>query len=452
MEPEAHRGVAMKLLRMLGGLTVAGTLLVLSAGSVARLAAQAPTVSQGQGEVTFTKDVAPILQRSCQDCHRPGSIGPMPLITYEDVRPWARRIHQRVAAREMPPWLIEQNVGIQEFKDDISLSDAEIATITAWVDGGVLRGDPSDLPPPRTFDDDDDWRIGTPDLVVRVPQDWTVPAEGADAWIESIAPTGLTEDRYIKAIQTRTAPGTLGVIHHVTTTMSIPDGPWQSLSEYSVGKNADIMPEGAGILLEAGSSIKFQVHYSSLYGEEVVDTLGPELGFVFYPKGVVPEKVVVRRSVGSPVHGDINGIDVPAGADNVRIEGFTRLNNPTRIVSFQPHMHARGRRMCMEAILPSTEVETLSCTRYDVNWNIVYVYDDDVAPLLPEGTLLRIVGWHDNSAANPLNPDPRNWVGWGARTIDDMNFAHVGMVDLDQAEFERQVAEREAQQRTPVSE
>jgi hypothetical protein len=428
--------------KTLGGLAL-GACVLLASRSADFLSAQAAIVRQGQ--VTFSKDVAPILQRSCQNCHRPGSIAPMSLMTYEDARPWARSIKRRVEGREMPPWYIEKNVGIQKFKDDISLSDREIATITAWVDDGILKGNPVDLPPPRQFDDLDQWRIGKPDLIVRVPQDWTIPAAGPDAWIESVAPTGLTEDRYVKAMQTRPGPGTLKVIHHVTTTVRQPGrdiAEEQFLSEYSLGKNAEFMPEGSGILLKAGSMIKFQVHYHS-YGEEVVDTRA-ELGFVFYPKGMVPKYVEVRRGVGNPVHGNINGIDVPANDANVRIEGYTRLDKPTRVVAFQPHMHARGKRMCMEAILPTMEVETLSCTKYDFNWNMTYTYADDVAPLLPAGTLVHIIGWHDNSAANRLNPDPRNWVGWGARTIDDMSFAWVAMVSLDQADFDRMLAERKA--------
>ncbi|MBI3494008.1 MAG: hypothetical protein HY047_19845 [Acidobacteria bacterium] len=432
----------MKFVKTLGGLAF-GVCVLLSPRSAGFLSAQAPTAREGQ--VTFSKDVAPIFQRSCQNCHRPGSIAPMSLMTYEDARPWARSIRRRIAAREMPPWYIEKNVGIQEFKDDISLSDADIATITVWIDGGLLKGNPADMPPPRKFDDLEQWRIGKPDLVVRVPQDWTIPAEGPDAWIESIAPTGLTEDRYVKAMQTRPGPGTLKVIHHVTTTMRQQGGDAaeeQFLSEYSLGKNAEFMPEGSGILLKAGSMIKFQVHYHS-YGEEVVDTRAG-LGFVFYPKGVVPKYVEVRRSVGNPVHGNINGIDVPANDANVRIDGYTRLDKPTRVVAFQAHMHARGKRMCMEAILPNMDVETLSCTKYDFNWNLTYTYADDVAPLLPAGTLLHIIGWHDNSAGNRLNRDPRNWVGWGARTVDDMSFAWVAMVSLDQADFDRMVAERKA--------
>jgi hypothetical protein len=378
----------------------------------------------------------------------------MSLMTYEAARPWARAIKRRTVAREMPPWHIEKNVGIQKFKDDISLSDAEIATISAWVDGGAIKGNPDDLPPTRKFEDVEQWRIGTPDLIIKVPQPWTVPTEGPDAWIDSRVPTGLTENRYIKAMQTRPGPGTLRVIHHVTSTVTQQvdsterlvgndsDSEEQSLSEYAVGKNAEFMPEGTGILLKPGSVIKFNVHYHSI-GEEVVDTRA-ELGFVFYPKGVVPKYLQVRRGVGSPVHGNINGIDVPANEANVRLDGYTRLDKPTRIVAFQPHMHSRGRRMCMEAILPNMQVETLSCIKYDFNWNLVYNYADDVAPLLPAGTILHVIGWHDNSAANKLNPDPRNWVGWGSRTIDDMSFAHVPMISLEQADYDRMVAERKA--------
>jgi hypothetical protein len=441
----------MNVVRTLGG-AVLGVSVLLAPRGVDFLSAQAQVGRPG--EVTFTKDVAPILQRSCQGCHRPESIAPMSLMTYEAARPWARAIKRRTLAREMPPWHIEKNVGIQKFKDDISLSDAEIATISAWVDGGAIKGNPADLPPTRKFEDVEQWRIGTPDLIIKVPQPWTVPTEGPDAWIDSRVPTGLTENRYIKAMQTRPGPGTLRVIHHVTSTVTQQvdsterlvgndsDSEEQSLSEYAVGKNAELMPEGTGILLKPGSVIKFNVHYHSI-GEEVVDTRA-ELGFVFYPKGVVPKYLQIRRGVGSPVHGNINGIDVPANEANVRLDGYTRLDKPTRIVAFQPHMHSRGRRMCMEAILPNMQVETLSCIKYDFNWNLVYNYADDVAPLLPAGTILHVIGWHDNSAANKLNPDPRNWVGWGSRTIDDMSFAHVPMISLEQADYDRMVAERKA--------
>jgi len=146
--------------------------------------------------LTYAKDVAPIMQRSCQTCHRPGTNAPMSFLTYEDVRPWARAIKNKVTQRLMPPWHIERNVGIQKFKDDPSLSDAEIATITSWVDGGAPKGSVGDMPAAPTFPDDEAWHIGTPDLIVEIPKPHTVPAAGGDLWIDYIADSNMTEDRY----------------------------------------------------------------------------------------------------------------------------------------------------------------------------------------------------------------------------------------------------------------
>src|SRR3989441_8902908 len=415
----------MNVVRTLGG-AVLGVSVLLVPGGMDFLSAQAQVGRPG--DVTFTKDVAPILQRSCQACHRPESMAPMSLMTYEDVRPWVRSIKRRVVAREMPPWHIEKNVGIQKFKDDPSLSGAEIATIAALVDGGAVRGNPADLPPPRKFEDVEQWRIGTPDFIVKVPQPWTIPPEGPDAWIDSRVATGLTENRYIKAMQTRPGPGTLKVIHHVTSTLTQHVDPGeklfgddsdleeQSLSEYAVGKNAEIMPEGVGILVKPGSVIKFNVHYHSI-GEEVVDTRA-ELGVVFYPKGYVPKYRQFRRGMGSPVHGNINGIDVPANEANVRLDGYNRLDKPTRISGFQPHMHSRGKRMCMETILPNGQVETLSCVKYNFNWNLVYNYADDVAPLLLAVNRVDIICGRVNNTPHTLHLSSAHFDGMGLRTHD----------------------------------
>ena len=166
-------------------------------------------------EITYTKHVAPILQRSCQSCHRPGTNAPMSLMTYEDVRPWARAIKTRVRDRIMPPWHIERNVGIQEFKDDPSLTDEEIATIVAWSDAGAPRGNPADLPPPPVFPDEEAWHIGTPDLIVQIPKPHVVPANAADLWIDYIADSGLTEDRYLQAVEAKPGPGARTVVHHL---------------------------------------------------------------------------------------------------------------------------------------------------------------------------------------------------------------------------------------------
>jgi hypothetical protein len=242
--------------------------------------------------VTFTKDVAPILQRSCQNCHRPDSIAPMSLLTYKDARPWAKAIRQKVAAREMPPWFIDKNVGVRHFKDDPSLSDKEIATISAWVDAGAPEGAASDMPPARTFAASDEWHIGKPDLIVSMPVAFTVKPENSDWWGNFQADSGLTEDRYLKAVETRPSlGGGIKVVHHAVTSLVYDDGtPGDgTLNEYAVGKNGDIYAEGSGKLIKAGAKINFNMHYHAI-GKPVTDQ--SQVAFVFYPKGYVPKHVI----------------------------------------------------------------------------------------------------------------------------------------------------------------
>ena len=226
-------------------------------------------------QVTFTKDVAPILQQRCQTCHRPDTFAPMSLLTYEEARPWAKSIKQKVVAREMPPWYIDKNVGVHNFKNDVSLTDREIATLVKWADSGAPKGNPADMPPPRKFEDNDTWHMGQPDLIVQLPKDILVPAAGADRWIDILADAGLTEDRYIKGIEIRTMKGFRSV-HHVTTSMKHPDDPDDGdnvqgtfLNEYALGKNADVFPEGAGRLIKAGTKINFNLHLHST-GQETM--------------------------------------------------------------------------------------------------------------------------------------------------------------------------------------
>ena len=412
--------------------------------------AQAPAGSVAN-PVTFTRDVAPILQRSCQACHRPDSMAPMSLLTYEDVRPWARAIRQKVSSREMPPWYIDRTVGIHKFKDDPSLSDAEIATIVGWVDGGAAQGNPADMPRPRQFEDADAWHIGKPDLVVKsIPH--VVPGAAADWWGDYVVESGLKEDRYLKAVETK--PTARLVTHHALTFVIQDQGESGLLgsgvgagfseasgflNEFAVGKNGDIFPEGTARLVKAGAKIRFNMHYHAI-GQEKIDQT--EVGLVFYPKGYVPKYYIHASHTG-----DVEDLDIPAGADNVRSDGYTRLTKSARMTSFQPHMHNRGKAMCMEAIYPDGKVEPLSCVNnYKFGWHIVYNYADDVQPLLPAGTMLHVIGWHDNSAGNRYNPDPRNWVGFGQRTIDDMSFAWVNYVWLTEDDFKQQVAERRATQ------
>jgi hypothetical protein len=402
-------------------------------------------------QVTFTKDVAPILQRSCQVCHRPDSMAPMSFLTYEDVRPWARAIKQKVTAREMPPWYIDRTVGISKFKDDPSLTDQEIQTLSAWADGGAVRGDLADLPPPRQFENSDIWHIGNPSLVVKSIKH-TVPATGSDWWGDYVVSTGLTEDRYLKAVETKPSPGAKKVVHHAVTFLVqdegesdlIGRGPTQNpaggdaggfLNEYAVGKNGDVFPEGTGRLVKAGAKIRFNMHYHPV-GEETVDQT--EVALVFYPKDFKPKYYIQASHTG-----DFDDLDLPAGVDNIRSDGYTRLAQNARITSFQPHLHNRGKAQCMEAIYPDGKIEQLSCVNnYKFGWHIVYNYADDVQPLLPAGTMLHVISWHNNTASNRYNPDPRNWVGFGQRSIDDMSFAWVNYIWLTDDDFKAQVEAR----------
>jgi hypothetical protein len=396
--------------------------------------------SPAQPAVTFTKDVAPILQKSCQNCHRPGSIAPMSLVNYEDARPWARSIKTRVEMRQMPPWHVDRTVGIRQFKDDPSLSDKEIATLTAWADAGAPRGNPADMPPPKQFDDSDRWHIGKPDLIVAMPKDFVVKPQAADWWGIFTADSGLKEDRYIKAVEAKPLPAARRVVHHAVESLVNDDGTpgGGTLVEYAVGKNGDIFPEGSGKLMKAGAKVRFNMHYHAV-GEPVTDRT--EVGIVFYPKGVVPKHVIT--TILSPNQDDL---DIPAGADNVRSDAYFKMDKPSHLVGFMPHMHNRGKRQCLEAIYPDMHVEQLNCVNYDFNWQIVYNYADDVAPLLPAGTIMHVISWHDNSAANKYNPDPRNWVGFGNRTTDDMSRHWLTFYPMTDEEFKAEVAERKAKQ------
>ena len=397
--------------------------------------------AKGQGTVTFAKDVMPILQRSCQRCHHPGSIAPMSLMTYEEVRPWTRAIKRRVSSREMPPWYIDRTVGIQKFKDDISLSEAEIKTLVKWVDDGSPKGNPSDMPAALVFPEEGDrWHIGKPDLVVTMPTPHVVPADGADWWGYYMADLPLIEDRYIKAIEVK--PGNIQVVHHGNAWVVV-DGEAENagtpLEQYSVGKYGDIYPEGSGKLLKAGGRISFHMHYHSI-GQEVRDQ--SSVGFVFYPKGYMPKHVTISATFGSTEE-----LDIPAGADNVQVHGYTKLEKPAKFLSYGPHMHNRGKKNCLEAIYPDMRREILNClSKWDFGWQILYPYADDVAPLVPAGTILHSTTWYDNSPSNRYNPDPKNWVGFGQRSGDEMNLVYVDVNYLTEEEYKAAVEERKQQQ------
>ena len=444
---------------LLGGLrrsfaAIAALMLAgLIAGPATALAQQARPAST---RVTFTKDVAPIFQARCQSCHRPGTVAPMSLLTYQDARPWARAIKDRVVRREMPPWHYDKTAGIQKLKGDISLTDEQIATIAAWVDAGAPMGDPKDMPAALVFNDEA-WTIGKPDLVITAPTD-TIYAEGPDWWVNRNVESAIVEDRYIKAVETRVSKEGRLVVHHAIATLiqeesepqagtagrtvlrgpvvNIDEGTY--LSEYAVGKYGETFPEGTGRVIRAGAKVRFNMHYHAV-GKQIPATTS--VGFVFYPKGYQPKRFIMDLF---PHENDT--IDIPPG-QMTRTDVYYSLPKAARLIGFQPHMHMRGKAMCMEAIYLDGNREMLSCVdRFDFNWHVMYQYQDDVAPLLPKGTTIHLIAIHDNTATSRRNPDPTLWVGWGQRSIDDMAAAHINTEFMEDADYERALAERKARQ------
>ena len=437
---------------------VARALLLAAAAAV--LASPLPASAQAAPEaqdVTFTKDIAPILQRSCQRCHRPESVAPMSLLTYEEARPWARAMKHRTGLRSepeaMPPWYIEKDVGIQRFKGDLSLTDEEIAKIAWWADHGAPRGDPADLPPPLEFVGPNEWQIGEPDLILSSPN-IEVPARRPDWWGPTgEVLTGLTEDRYVAAIEMKEVndaePGpndTVGgnyVIHHMVLTALDADGkPAEDIADnvgwpvHEVGRNADFFHPEAGKLLRAGSKFAFPSTHLHSNGRHTITRL--DIGFKFHPRGYQPSFKLKRIGPSTPY------IDLRGMQADQQFEALEPLMQHTMLTIFEPHLHAAGVRMCLDAIWGS-RVETLNCAGYNHSWVTVYTYEDDAAPLLPKGTILRVRAWFDTTPANRNVVDPRNWTGMGHRSVDQM-LLHLGRgVELTDEEFDLAMAERRQQ-------
>jgi hypothetical protein len=418
-------------------------------------------------DVTFTKDIAPILQRSCQNCHRSDGVAPMSLVTYEDVRPWARAIKQRTGigphAGVMPPWYVEKNIGIQRFKDDPSLSDEEIAKIARWVDGGAPRGNPADMPPPRVWDDPRAWHIGTPDLIVKT-KEMLVKGDAPDWWGEIPSmPTGLTEDRYVAALEIkevndvdshgaggRATVGGRFVFHHMIWRTQVLDpakadqmpDPLDIITNeeavnwpvHEVGRNPDFFDPKSARLLKAGSYVVSDSVHLHSNGRDTRAHL--EIGFKLQPKDYTPTYKRAVFGLGNGVD-----IDIKAMEANQQLHAYTVLQQHTKLISFEPHLHAPGARMCLEAIW-GYNIQTLNCVGYDHNWVRGYDYTDDSAPLLPKGTILHIIGFMDNSPSNKNVPDPRNWQGSGNRSVANM-FIDLGMrVALNDDQFQEEMTRR----------
>jgi hypothetical protein len=426
-----------------------------------------PATVGTRGPVTFSKDIAPIFQAKCQECHQPNSIAPMSLITFQETRPWARSIKERVATRQMPPWHIDRSVGVQKFKNDMSLTDEQVATVVRWVDGGALQGDPKDLPPPKPLVTDNEWKgvrdgFGPPDMVVRSPE-YTIAPQHQDVWYRPMSDIPLTEPRWAKMVEIR--PTTLKgrrVLHHSiaylvlnndpeavnTGTSNGPgrvDGPEDlvnrrpQLMEWAIGKGYDLFRPGTGKLIVPGEKISWDQHIHAV-GEEI--TAGSEVGVWFYKKGEEPK----NRSYLIGFTGMTGGpyLDIPPNSF-AQTEGFTVLKENTLIENFQPHFHLRGKSMQVEAILPDGSSQIVSYIgNFNFNWMTNYIYADDAAPVFPKGTVIHVSASYDNTSGNKNNPDPDQWVGYGDRTVDEMAHAWMNVVYLNDGEYKKLLAERKA--------
>ena len=391
------------------------------------------------GGVTFNKEVLPILQKRCQDCHRPGEAVPMSLLTYQDARPWAKAMREAVATRKMPPWFADPQVG--KFANDRSLSQSEIDTLVAWADGGAKEGDPKDAPARRQFVDG--WNIGKPDLVLETPNAFDVPATGQVEYQYVIIPTNLTEDRWIQATEVR--PGNRTVMHHVIAFIREPGSKWMNDAKPGI---AFIPPRGsrgaqltAGLgsyvpgqvvvapadsprratLLKAGSDIVFQLHYTP-NGTATTDKT--KIGIVF-AKDPPSTRLVGGNSATLK-------LAIPPGDSNYKVEASSTLQYDCDLISMMPHAHLRGKGFEYRIVRPDGQTETvLSVPHYNFNWQLTYYLDKPIH--LTKGTKLEVTGWYDNSANNPFNPDPTKEVHWGEQTWEEMMMGYFNVaVDASQ--------------------
>jgi peroxiredoxin len=377
------------------------------------------TPPRKDGKVTFTKDVARIIQKNCQECHRPGQIGPMSLLTYDDVSSWAASIREVVAENRMPPWYADPHYG--KWLNDRRLSPKDKKALLAWIKQGTPRGDLRDLPPPPKFDKD--WRIGKPDLVITMPKAFAVPAKMPRRGIpykHFFVKTNFQEDRWVVRAEARA--GEPAVVHHIVVFI-VPPGErffpgnprTPTLCGTAPGDMPTRLPEGMAKKIPKGSQLVFEMHYTP-NGRAATDRSSIALIFAKKP----PRQYVISEPVYQLA------FRIPPHAANHKVESWYRFKQDGFIVAFMPHMHLRGKDFLYEAIYPGGKKETLlSVPRYDFNWQSIY------RPLkalrMPKGTRLHCVAHFDNSAKNPNNPDPTKAVYWGDQTWEEMM---IGWVDL----------------------
>ena len=399
--------------------------------------------NSADAELTFTADIAPILQENCQVCHQEGSIGPMPLMTYQDARRYARRIKDMVVQREMPPYQYDTDTGIQDLKYDPRMSEEDIATIAAWVDSDQAEGNPADMPPPVEWPDPTEFtlaqRFGAPDVVV-VSDPFDVPEIGQDLWWQPSVPSGISTPRCIRAIETKAVSvDGRAVTHHANTTFRGGDGGGGRLSEYALGKVGEIIPEGACRTAPANGQVSFDIHYWP--NGVQVDGAQVKVGIWLYPEGYEGDHRQTLTLYG--LQGG-RGFDI-APHGSLMTQGFHTFRTPVRIDSFQPHGHTRLVAGSMQILRENGRTEMVGMvSNWSALWHHSHIFEDDVAPLLDVGDKLILTSWYDNTVDNRYNPDPDQWVSIGDRTADEMSHFWIAVTHLDEEGIEKIRADRQA--------
>jgi peroxiredoxin/mono/diheme cytochrome c family protein len=400
----------------------------LGVGNTSRVRAAAPEImatlkekdeseESKVGPVTYASDVAALVQNKCQKCHRPGEVGPFPLLTYDDARKHAAMIREVIDDRRMPPWHADPRFG--HFQNDRSLSSKERATLLAWVDQGTPLGDASKIPLPRVFPEG--WTIGTPDVVFEIPEALTVPAQGTVEYVHVRVPTKFKEDVWVQAAEAR--PGDRSVVHHIIVYViernvfrpNRPDRAEGHLCGYAPGDMPSIYPEGAAKRIPAGSDLLFQIHYTPT-GKVLTDR--SKVAMIFAKSPV--KNRAFTHGIAQP------RFQIPPGADNHAVASTFTLEKDIHLLSLLPHMHLRGKSFRFEATYPDGKKETLlSVPAFDFGWQSYYTLAEPKA--MPKGTRIDCEAHFDNSAKNPYNPDPSKAVRWGEQTWEEMM---IGFFDV----------------------
>ena len=369
--------------------------------------------------VTYSKQIAPLFQKRCEECHRAGGVAPMSLATYEEVRPWAKAIKEKVVGRQMPPFHATGPLG--RYHDDPRLTEPEIQAIKAWVDGGAQKGNPKELPPPVKWKSD--WALGQPDLVLTARRAYTLKPNPKDQYVFFVFDHVLPEDLWIRSIATR--PGNAKAVHHANThvvppSLKVPEEGWFEgdfdpgargtfmVSGWVPGTNDVLLPEGTAVRIPKGMRFGIQIHY----GPNEKETLDQTSVGLYFADGLVKKNLRV-------LFGDRKDLQIPPGDPSYSLTSTSTFNTDAVVRFFHVHMHLRGKAFAFRFTYPDGRAETVfEVPNYDFNWQRSYLLADPIRA--PKGTKVEFIGTFDNSAKNRFNPDPAQTIRWGEKTTDEM--------------------------------